>query len=189
MVAALRQPSRISSVIAVDNSPVRAASLGSDFATYVAAMQQVDAARVTRQRDADAILQSYHSDRGTAMPLPIRQFLLTNLVRNSSDGVARFRVPLATLSRALDGMAGFPWTPADGGGTVRFDGPALFIRGTKSSYVKDEHFPTIRHFFPHARVVDVDAGHWLIAEQPVVFGNGMYDRNKLYTHICFVMAY
>lgn len=165
MIAALRHRAQISSVIAVDNSPVRAASLGSDFRKYVAAMLEIDAARVTRQRDADDILRKYEPT------LPIRQFLLTNLVRSADgSGVVRFRVPLSTLAAALDEMAHFPYAPSD---DVRFDGPALMIRGTKSSYVKDEHLPTVRHFFPRAQVVDVDAGHWLIAEQPEVFKNGI----------------
>jgi len=48
----------------------------------------------------------------------------------------------------------------------------LFIRGTQSKYVPDEVLPLIGQFFPRFRLVDVDAGHWLISEQPEAFRRG-----------------
>jgi pimeloyl-ACP methyl ester carboxylesterase len=55
---------------------------------------------------------------------------------------------------------------------VRFEKPALFVRGTKSKYVPDEVIPLIGQFFPRFRMVDIDAGHWVIAEQPDAFRKG-----------------
>lgn len=63
---------------------------------------------------------------------------------------------MKTLARALDDMAGFPFHPDK----IRFEKPALFIRGTKSHYVPDEVIPLIGRFFPYFRLRDVDAGHW-----------------------------
>ncbi|MDQ7080055.1 MAG: alpha/beta hydrolase, partial [Paracoccaceae bacterium] len=52
----------------------------------------------------------------------------------------------------------------------RFDGPALFVTGQNSDYVRPEHRPRILELFPNAQFVEIpDAGHWLHAEQPRAF--------------------
>jgi hypothetical protein len=58
MAVALRSPDLVSALIPVDNAPVRA-PLQSDFSKYVRAMMRIEAAGVTRQSDADKILQEY----------------------------------------------------------------------------------------------------------------------------------
>lgn len=57
---------------------------------------------------------------------------------------------------------------------MRFERPALFVRGTKSKYVPDEVLPVVGEFFPLFEVVDVDAGHWLISENPEAFRQGEF---------------
>ena len=81
----------------------------------------------------------------------------------------KFRVPLSVLARSLDKMADFPYTDSD---NVQYKGPTLFIRGTKSQYVSDNTIPAIKKFFPNAQIADVDAGHWLISENPEAFRQG-----------------
>jgi pimeloyl-ACP methyl ester carboxylesterase len=66
-------------------------------------------------------------------------------------------------------MGDFPYKDPS---TTRYDCPALFIRGTKSRYVPDEVLPLIGQFFPRFRLVDVEAGHWLISENPEAFKQG-----------------
>ena len=78
----------------------------------------------------------------------------------------KFRVPLSTLGSSLEGMADFPFREP---GAVTYDGPTLVVRGTKSRYVSDESLPAIRKFFPNSEVADVEAGHWLISENPEAF--------------------
>lgn len=80
-------------------------------------------------------------------------------------------MPLDILGRSLDNLGDFPYKNP---GEVRFEKPALFVRGTKSKYVPDEVLPLIGEFFPRFRLVDVDAGHWLISEQPEAFRQGMF---------------
>lgn len=165
MTLALSQPDLVADIASVDNAPVDKI-LGRDFARYVRGMQRIEEARVTRQSEADAILAEYED------ALPIRQFLLGNLHRppgaNPADG-QKFRVPLDILGRALDNMGDFPHRdPA----AVRFGKPALFVRGTKSTYVPDEVLPVIGQFFPRFQLVDVEAGHWLISENPEAFRQG-----------------
>jgi len=159
MTLALRNPSLISALIPVDNAPIDAA-LASSFGTYIKGMREIEAANLAKQSDADAILQPYESS------LPIRQFLLTNLVRSPETNTLRFRIPIKTLAAALDHMADFPFRDPE---EARFEGPTLVIRGTKSKYVADEALPVIGRFFPKFEVVDVESGHWVMSEKPEEF--------------------
>lgn len=58
MAVALRSPSLVAALMPVDNAPVNAA-LKSDFDKYVRGMQHIEAEKVTKQSDADKILQGY----------------------------------------------------------------------------------------------------------------------------------
>ncbi|KAL2133557.1 hypothetical protein VTI74DRAFT_2169 [Chaetomium olivicolor] len=165
MTLALHEPDLIANLIAVDNAPVDA-RLGSDFARYIQGMKKIDEAGVTRQADADKILEPYEKN------ITVRQFLLGNLHRppspdgNGTQNVQKFRVPLSILAKALDHMGDFPFKNPN---EVRFVKPALFIRGTMSKYVPDEVIPLIGQFFPMFELVDIEAGHWVISENPEAF--------------------
>lgn len=165
MTLALRSPELIRDLISVDNAPVDAA-LQSDFARYVQGMKRIDEAGVTRQAEADKILAEYEQ------ALPVRQFLLGNLHRPEPGSPRqKFRVPLGVLGKALDHMGDFPYKdPAQ----AQFKKPALFVRGTKSKYVPDEVIPVIGQFFPKFELADVEAGHWVISENPEGFRAGEY---------------
>lgn len=63
MAVALRAPERVSALIPVDNAPVNAA-LKSDFPKYVRGMQKIEAAKVSKQSDANKILEDYEEVRG-----------------------------------------------------------------------------------------------------------------------------
>ncbi|CAN8095716.1 unnamed protein product [Discula destructiva] len=161
LTLALASPTAIKDLIAVDNAPVDAI-LSTDFAKYVRAMQRIDASDVTSQRAADAILAEAEPS------LPVRQFLLANLHTPASGGVAvkKFRVPLDVLGTALSHMGDFPFKEPE---RVRYERPALFVRGTRSKYVPDEVLPVVGQFFPRFEVVDIDSGHWVISEKPEEF--------------------
>lgn len=62
MAVALRSPERVSALIPVDNAPVNAA-LKSDFPKYVRGMQKVEAEKVSKQSDANKILEDYEEVR------------------------------------------------------------------------------------------------------------------------------
>ncbi|TPX23747.1 hypothetical protein DIZ76_013086 [Coccidioides immitis] len=160
MTIALRHPNLVGGVISVDNAPVRA-PLSKDFAKYIRAMKEIEAAKVTKQKDADAILQPYEDS------IAIRSFLLTNLIRCKETNTLKFRIPIHILGDKLDNMADFPFTPEES--PAKFEGPALFIRGTKSHYVKDSSLSVIKLLFPAFRLQDIDAGHWVISEKPHEF--------------------
>ncbi|CAK7269509.1 hypothetical protein SEPCBS119000_003607 [Sporothrix epigloea] len=162
MVMALKTPHLIRDIVAVDNAPIDAALL-SNFGKYVRGMKEIENAHVNRQSDADKILQPYEKS------LTIRHFLMGNMHRVRTahgEHVLQFRIPLDTLGKALDKLGDFPYKDPD---AVRFEKPALFVRGTKSRYVPDEALPIIGRFFPKFEVVDIEAGHWLISENPEAF--------------------
>jgi len=159
MTLALRTPEKIHDIVSVDNAPVDAALL-SKFGKYIQAMRKIEEAHVTRQSEADKILQEYEES------LPIRQFLLGNLHRPVGEKSQKFRVPLKILASALDNLGDFPFKNPE---EVRFEKPALFVRGTRSKYVPDEALPIIGRFFPMFELADIDAGHWVISEQPEAF--------------------
>ena len=51
-----------------------------------------------------------------------------------------------------------------------FAGPALFVTGAKSDYVRRENEARIRALFPAARLEAIPgAGHWLHADAPEAF--------------------
>lgn len=115
----------------------------------------------------------------------IRQFLLTNLVR-SKDGYLKFRVALDILGASLNDVSSFPFKISD---NRKFYGPALFIRGTRSSYVKPEDFPVINHFFPYSKIEDIDTGHWVMFENPSEFQKGKYVHNFMYVNDLLLMKF
>ncbi|KAF3926062.1 hypothetical protein ABW20_dc0109185 [Dactylellina cionopaga] len=162
MSVALRSPSIVKDIVVVDNAPINA-QLGRQFAMYVQAMMRIESTPITSSKEADEILASYEP------AVEIRQFLFTNLLKpTAGNDKFRWRIPVNILGNALDQMAGFPFTP---GGKNVFTKPALFVRGTTSKYVADETIPLIGEFFPKFRLKDVEAGHWLISENPEGFKN------------------
>lgn len=161
MTVALRNRVPVANLIPVDNAPIDAA-LASSFAKYCQGMRKIDETTIRRQSEADAILRPYEDS------LPIRQFLLGNLVR-STDGTQKFQIPIKILTNALDNMAAFPFVDPD---EARFEGPTLVVRGTKSHYVADEMLPVVGRFFPKFELVDIEAGHWVISEKPEEFRKG-----------------
>lgn len=58
MALALKEPDLVANLIAVDNAPIDV-RLESDFARYIQGMKKIDEADVTRQVDADKILEPY----------------------------------------------------------------------------------------------------------------------------------
>lgn len=169
MVVALSQPQTVKNLIPVDNAPVDA-NFKSDFGVYLQGMRDVARQRPKRQSEADEILKPY------AKELAVRQFLLTNLIREPHNkGELIWRVPVDILSKSLDSMMDFPYTNPD---EIRYEGSTLFVRGTRSIYVADETLPIIGRFFPRFELRDVEAGHWLISENPEKFKEAVVEWLK-----------
>ncbi len=81
------------------------------------------------------------------------------------NGVFSWRVNLDAIGAAMADLIGFPDL-----GDARYDGPALFIGGGASDYIRPENHAAIRQRFPKADITMMEgAGHWLHAERPDEF--------------------
>lgn len=120
----------------------------------VKAMQAVDLSGITTRSEANEALKPAVEDDG------IRSFLL-----QSVDLKARkWRINLDVLASEMPKIMGFPQIDA------QFDGPAFFLTGAASDYVKPEHRREIKRLFPAARFAKIPgANHWLHAEKPREF--------------------
>lgn len=90
---------------------------------------------------------------------PVRSFLLKNLVKED-DGY-RWRLNLPVIRREYESILGWE-------GDGRYDGPALFIGGGSSKYLKPSRdIELIRGLFPRARIEMLEgAGHWIHSDRP-----------------------
>jgi esterase len=152
MMLALTRPAMVKRLLIADIAPVAYTHSQNHL---IAAMRALDLSQVTTRGDADAALRGAVPDDAT------RAFLLQSL--ELRDG-ARWMLNLDVLEREMGRITGWP----DVGG--QFDGPALFLSGARSDYVRSEHRAGIKALFPAARFAKLpDAGHWLHAESPRAF--------------------
>ncbi|KAI6182840.1 AB hydrolase-1 domain-containing protein [Aphelenchoides bicaudatus] len=143
-------------LIVEDIAPNRGSS-SSLFIRYVEALQKLDLNKPRREILLDL--------EDVVPHLKTRQFLLTNLVLDSSGGSNRFKwkINLAGIGNSLQHLFEFK---LEGG---KFEGSSLFIYGTRSDFVNEEDKPLVKRFFPNATFKSVEAGHWLHAEAPEAF--------------------
>ncbi|QRG36069.1 hypothetical protein FDK38_000396 [Candidozyma auris] len=164
MALALRRPDLPGMIVSVDNAPVFIPSTsGGKFGKYIKQLRYaLEGKKYTNIKDVDAELAKIEPSK------EIRQFLLTNVDRGQRDDVCKSRIPLDIIDKAVTAgnIASWPYDPNVARWTK---GPALFIRGTESTYVPDDVFQDIGQYFPHFEVRDVKAGHWLISENPKEF--------------------
>lgn len=155
IVEALAHGNEVERLVVVDVAPVAYAP---HHQAYVRAMRGLDLRGVSRRSEADARLADVIPDAAE------RAFLVQNLVFDDSQ--PRWRLNLAAIGRAMPRLAAFPAMPPG----ARYEGPALFVAGSRSDYLRPEHEPEIRRLFPGARIARIaDAGHWLHAERPQAF--------------------
>ncbi|ORY50081.1 alpha/beta-hydrolase [Rhizoclosmatium globosum] len=164
MHLALSMPTRVHRLVVVDTTPATY-SLGA-FKSYFAAMNKIQGSRVQSYSEADGIMQETVKDRD------VRRFLLANLVHATNDKKhMHFCVNLPVLEKALThpdpflSTAGFPFHPP----SATYDKPCLFIRGTRSDFIKGDREALVRQRFPNAEIVDVETGHWVHHEKPREF--------------------
>lgn len=153
MTLALKHPDRVERLVVADIAPVRYTHT---HAPFIAAMKAADLEGRTRRSEVDAQLAD-------AVPeAPLRSFLLQNLVLE--NGAFRWRINLDAAGAEMDKLIGFPDL-----GDARYEGPTLFIGGSRSDYITPESEPEIRRHFPNARIAMIPGGHWIHAERPEEF--------------------
>lgn len=149
MMLALDCPDLVARLVVADIAPV---AYTHSHAPFIGAMRGLDISSVTRRSEADALLVPVVEDA------PTRAFLLSSLDLSSEP--PRWMLNLEVLEREIPRILSFP--VQDG----QYQGPALFLSGGASHYVRPEHHGLIEALFPAAHFdILEDAGHWLHAEK------------------------
>lgn len=157
MRLALDRPDRLDRLVVADIAPVAYPDREGGARDAVAAMRALSLDGLAGRDEAERRLAGGIADAST------RRFVLTNLTRGA-DGRWRWRLDLDAIERHYDALRDFP------AGGRPHSGPALFLRGGRSGYVREEHLPAVRAWFPNAAVETIEgAGHWLHAERPAAF--------------------
>jgi len=151
MVLALTRPDLVNRLVVADIAPV---AYSHSQAHLARAMRAVDLGGLTSRTEANRRLDV--ADEGT------RAFLLQSLDLKSQP--PRWRLNLDVLETQMNDITGWP----DIAG--HYDGPALFLAGALSDYVKPGDRARIKALFPAALMAKIPgAGHWLHAERPREF--------------------
>lgn len=155
MQLALRRGGLLRRLVVADIAPV---AYGHDHGAIIAALRALDLGALSSRAEADRRLAA-------AIPEPgLRAFLLQSLDLRAGGG-PRWRLNLEVLAASTRALSGWP-----GPEGARFGGPALFVNGSESRYLRPEHHATIRALFPRAEFATIEgAGHWLHAERPAEF--------------------
>ena len=151
MQFAINYPEMVTSLVVVDIAPK---AYKGGHQEIFDALLAVDLKTIESRKMADEQLQARIPDFG------VRQFLLKNLTRDKEGGY-RWKMNLSAIYKnyqnILDNiLTDEPYTEA-----------SLFIRGERSSYVKEEDESLIKSIFSKAKIITIpEAGHWVHAEAP-----------------------
>ncbi len=155
MRLAADHPQQVRGLIAADIAP-------RDYPPHheaeFAAMLALDLGKLASRGEAEQKLCAQLPDVNMA------RFLLTNLVREADENF-RWRVDIAGLAAALPVLSQTALKQGD-----TYPGPALFLRGDQSDYVREADRPAIAAHFPRHQVLALGrAGHNLHVDQPAAF--------------------
>jgi len=151
MVLALRHPHLVRRLALADIAPV---PYSHSQIQYIDAMRRVDLTAVERRSDAESQLADLGVERA------LQSFFTQSLDITGK----RWRINLDALADQMPRIMSFPEVNA------QWPGPALFLSGGESDYVRPAHRPAIRALFPKSRFARLSgAGHWLHAEKPREF--------------------
>lgn len=123
----------------------------------LASLNAVDFSLKPSRNEVEETLKNYIPDFGT------RQFLMKSLYWKEPGQLA-FRFNLDVFNKKIDEIG----KALDS--SLIFEKPTLFIRGGNSNYILDSDFESIKKYFPASTIATIpNAGHWLHAENPVMF--------------------
>jgi esterase len=154
MLFAVTHPKMVEKLIVADIGPK---FYPQHHQTILEGLNAVDFSTKPSRSEVEEIISHYITDFGT------RQFLLKSLYWQESGQLA-FRFNLAVFNLKIDEIG--KSLPANAVLTV----PSLFIRGGNSNYILESDFENIMYHFPNSNIETIpNAGHWLHAENPVLF--------------------
>ncbi len=149
---ALNYPTRLTKLIVVDIAPKAYPPHHDDI---IEALQSVDLSTTTSRSDIDDQLAK------TIKEPDVRLFLMKNIYRKE-DNTFGWRMNLDAIDKNYENIA------AAITAEVPFKKHALFIKGGKSRYIKQEDiYDNIERLFSLVEVETIpNAGHWVHAEAP-----------------------
>jgi len=151
MTIALSRPDFVMRLAVLDIAPV---TYRHEYDDYVRAMRALDLSPGLTRAGADLALAPAVPDSS------LRAFLLNSLVLGPTP---HWRLGLAEIANGMSDLVAWVDPP----GWSPYPGPALFLRGGNSDYVRPSARPAIAARFPAAAAQEIDgAGHWLHAEKP-----------------------
>lgn len=158
MTLALSHPELVDRLAVVDIGPTSSSGT-SEFEHYLDALIDIDLDALRSHGDADRSL-ARHIDSPV-----LRGFFLQNLRRDRETRSFAWQPNLHLLRRDLEAVVdGIPH------GGRSFEGPVLWMAGSRSDYVTPDQAPLMRQLFPRTVQVTIkDAGHWVHSEQPEAF--------------------
>ncbi|HCU84493.1 alpha/beta fold hydrolase [Methylophilus sp. UBA6697] len=150
MQFATQYPEKVSKLIVVD---MAMRTYPDRYTQLMDHMLAVNLSQMASRNEVDNAL------KGSIANVRVRQFLLTNLVKNEAQlqwriNLQGLKANYATLITAI---------------AVHFAPPSLFIRGERSDYVQDSDITELQQHFPQAEFVTLPTDHWVHAEQPQLF--------------------
>lgn len=150
MQLALSHPDTVEKLVVVDMEPGLAED---NHSAIFQALLGMDLSSMKTRQEAETYLSERIPDVGT------RQFLLKNITRED-DGSFTWKMNLPVLFKHYNDIL----APVTG---EPFHKPTLFIRGSRSNYIRESELPHIRTLFPQAEIITIEgAGHWVHADQP-----------------------
>jgi pimeloyl-ACP methyl ester carboxylesterase len=157
---ATTHPQRVKNLIVADMAP-RAYPV--HHQSILAGLMDLHDKNPSSRAEADARLASYVPEG------PTRLFVLKNLMRIAPDRLS-LRPNIPVIQQCIENvMEALPEEHS-------YNGPALFVRGENSDYVRPNDHPTIYAQFPSVQIRTIArAGHWLHAENPMDFANEIQD--------------
>lgn len=117
------------------------------------ALNSIDINAINSRSEAEKILMDQLGDNSTI------QFLMKNMYRKDEGYKWRFNLPVLTRDIENVGEDTIPAPPVYK--------EVLFIKGSKSGYIRDHRIQEIKNAYPNYKLVSInDSGHWVHAEKP-----------------------
>ncbi|QYA24325.1 alpha/beta fold hydrolase [Gramella sp. MT6] len=149
MLAACKNEDLVEKLIVVDIAPKYYAPHHQQILKGLTAL---DEAKLTSRGDAEDFLKEYIPETG------VRLFLLKNLYWKTKKQLS-LKLNLDVLKENIENIG--EALPVD----KSYQGPALFVKGENSDYIKPEDETDIKRQFPFAEIQEIkNAGHWVHAE-------------------------
>lgn len=154
MAFALNYPDRVQKLIIADIAPKYYAP---HHQKILAGLSTLNLEEVSSRKAAAEHLKNFIPEAGTL------QFLLKNLYW-VSEGKLGLRINVAVLKNAAEAVGAAIQSQK------QYHQPTLFLYGENSNYINPMNDTEILKYFPKAEIIEIKgAGHWLHAEQPLLF--------------------